>query len=91
MGGTFKVMETALLLLSIITGVIRMLRHWCMLQHMRLEKIHMIGLDVTKKIVLTPTLLEYICRLNKETGEFIKKITSFILIFTGNGNISLAV
>ena len=41
----------------------------------------MIGLDVTRKIVLTPTLLEYICRLNKETGEFIKKITKFYFDF----------
>lgn len=45
------------------------------------KKIHMIGLDVTRKIVLTPTLLEYICRLNKETGEFIKKITKFYFDF----------
>ena len=55
------------------------------------KKIHMIGLDVTRKIVLTPTLLEYICRLNKETGEFIKKITKFYFDFHWNGNISLAV
>ena len=33
------------------------------------KMIHMIGLDVTRKIVLTPTILEYICRLDKETGE----------------------
>lgn len=45
------------------------------------KKIHMIGLDVTRKIVLTPTLLEYICRLNKETGGFIKKITKFYFDF----------
>ena len=45
------------------------------------KKIHMIGLDVTREIVLTPTLLEYICRLNKETGEFIKKITKFYFDF----------
>lgn len=43
--------------------------------------IHMIGLDVTRKIVLTPTILEYICRLNPETGEFIKKITKFYFDF----------
>ena len=41
----------------------------------------MIGLDVTRKIVLTPTILEYICRLNPETGEFIKKITKFYFDF----------
>ena len=45
------------------------------------KMIHMIGLDVTRKIVLTPTLLEYICRLNKETGEFIRKITKFYFDF----------
>lgn len=45
------------------------------------KRIHMIGLDVTRKIVLTPTILEYICRLNKETGDFIKKITKFYFDF----------
>ena len=28
------------------------------------RKIHMIGLDVTREIVLTPTILEYMCRIN---------------------------
>mgnify|MGYP002570759621 CR=1 FL=1 len=41
----------------------------------------MVGLDVTRKIVLTPDLLEYMCRLNKETGEFVKKITKFYFDF----------
>ena len=41
----------------------------------------MIGLDVTRKIVLTPTLLEYICRLDQETGSFIRKITKFYFDF----------
>ena len=45
------------------------------------KTIHMVGLDVTRKIVLTPTLLEYICRLDKETGEFIRKITKFYFDF----------
>ncbi len=45
------------------------------------KTIHMVGLDVTREIVLTPTLLEYICRLNKETGEFIRKITKFYFDF----------
>ena len=45
------------------------------------KKIHMIGLDVTRNIVLTPTILEYICRLNAETGMFIKKITKFYFDF----------
>ena len=44
-------------------------------------RIHMIGLDVTRKIVLTPTILEYIYRLNPETGDFIKKITKFYFDF----------
>ena len=41
----------------------------------------MVGLDVTRKIVLTPDLLEYMCRLNKETGKFVKKITKFYFDF----------
>lgn len=45
------------------------------------KRIHMIGLDVTRKIVLTPTILEYICRLDKEMGDFIKKITKFYFDF----------
>lgn len=49
--------------------------------HQNGKMIHMIGLDVTRKIVLTPTLLEYICRLDKETGEFIRKITKFYFDF----------
>lgn len=49
--------------------------------HQNGKMIHMIGLDVTRKIVLTPTLLEYICRLDQETGEFIRKITKFYFDF----------
>lgn len=49
--------------------------------HQNGKMIHMIGLDVTRKIVLTPTILEYICRLDKETGEFIRKITKFYFDF----------
>lgn len=45
------------------------------------KAIHMIGLDVTRKIVLTPTILEYICRLNAGVGAFIKKITKFYFDF----------
>ena len=41
----------------------------------------MVGLDLTRKIVLTPTILEYICRLNPEMGDFIKKITKFYFDF----------
>ncbi len=43
----------------------------------------MIGLDVTREIVLTPNRLEYMCRLDPEMGEFIRKIT-VLWIFTGN-------
>lgn len=49
--------------------------------HQTGKRIHMIGLDVTRKIVLTPTILEYICRLNPETGDFIRKITKFYFDF----------
>ncbi|MBQ0065044.1 MAG: nucleoside hydrolase [Firmicutes bacterium] len=45
------------------------------------KTIEMIGLDVTRKIVLTPTLLEYIKRLDSKTGEFIQKITKFYFDF----------
>ena len=49
--------------------------------HENSMRIHMIGLDVTRKIVLTPTILEYICRLNPKMGDFIKKITKFYFDF----------
>lgn len=45
------------------------------------KKIHMVGLDVTRKIVLTPDLLEYIRRMDPETGDFIRAITKFYLDF----------
>lgn len=45
------------------------------------RKIHMIGLDVTRRIVLTPNLLSYMERLDPETGAFIRKITGFYLDF----------
>ncbi|MCR5785528.1 MAG: nucleoside hydrolase [Eubacterium sp.] len=45
------------------------------------KKISMIGLDVTRKIVLTPTRLEYIMRKNEKAGDFIKKITKFYYDF----------
>ena len=45
------------------------------------RQIHMVGLDVTRKIVLTPTILEYIYRLDPETGDFIRKITKFYFDF----------
>lgn len=45
------------------------------------KKIHMIGLDVTRQIVLTPNLLEYLIRLDEDMGSFIKKITKFYYDF----------
>lgn len=48
------------------------------------KQIHMIGLDVTRKIVLTPNLIEYMCRLNPQMGERIRKITRFYLDFHWN-------
>ena len=45
------------------------------------RKIRMVGLDVTRKIVLTPTLLEYMNRLNPEVGGFVRKITRFYFDF----------
>ena len=54
--------------------------------HMKMlhKQIHMVGLDVTRKIVLTPTLLEYIKRLDAKQGEFISKITKFYFDFHWN-------
>lgn len=45
------------------------------------KKISMIGLDVTRQIVLTPNLLEYMKRLNPETGKFVQAITKFYFDF----------
>lgn len=45
------------------------------------KKIHMVGLDVTRKIVLTPNILEYMQIVDKEKGEFIKRITGFYYDF----------
>lgn len=45
------------------------------------KKIAMVGLDVTRKIVLTPNLLEYMKRLNPETGRFVEAITKFYFDF----------
>lgn len=43
--------------------------------------IKMVGLDVTRKIVLTPNILEYMCQKNQRSGSFIKKITRFYFDF----------
>lgn len=45
------------------------------------KKISMVGLDVTRQIVLTPNLLEYLKRLNPETGAFVQAITKFYYDF----------
>ncbi len=45
------------------------------------KQIHMVGLDVTRKIVLTPNLLAYMERLDPIQGEFIRKITKFYFDF----------
>ncbi|MCI8838160.1 MAG: nucleoside hydrolase [Hungatella sp.] len=45
------------------------------------KEISMVGLDVTRKIVLTPDLLAYMKRLNPEIGAFVEKITGFYFDF----------
>lgn len=45
------------------------------------KPVHMVGLDVTRKIVLTPNLLEYMHALNQDKAEFIRKITRFYFDF----------
>jgi len=43
--------------------------------------IHMVGLDVTRKIVLTPNIIELITRLGGEISKFIVDITKFYVDF----------
>ena len=45
------------------------------------KKIHMVGLDVTRKIVLTPNIIEFINRIDKEKAKFITDITRFYIDF----------
>ncbi|MDO4599244.1 MAG: nucleoside hydrolase [[Ruminococcus] gnavus] len=45
------------------------------------KQIHMVGLDVTRKIVLTPNLLEYMCVTDPKMGERIRRITRFYFDF----------
>ena len=45
------------------------------------KKIHMIGLDVTRKIVLTPNIIEFINRLDKDIAKYITEITRFYIDF----------
>lgn len=45
------------------------------------KMIHMVGLDVTRKIVLTPDLLSYMKRLDQRMGDFVERITKFYFDF----------
>lgn len=45
------------------------------------KTIHMVGLDVTRSIILTPNIVEYIQNLDPKKGEFIKNITRFYFDF----------
>lgn len=45
------------------------------------KRIHTVGLDVTRKICLTPDLLHYMRRLNPKTACFIQEITNFYMDF----------
>ncbi len=45
------------------------------------KKIEMVGLDVTRNIVLTPNLLSYIKRINEEKGKFVESIVQFYFDF----------
>lgn len=45
------------------------------------NKVEILPLDVTRKFVLTPSILSYMKRLNPEVGNFIEKITNFYMDF----------
>ena len=45
------------------------------------KQIFMVGLDVTRKIVLTPDLLAYMKRLDPKMGAFVQSITKFYFDF----------
>ncbi len=45
------------------------------------KMITMVGLDVTRQIVLTPTILTYMERLNPKVGTFVRKLTKFYFDF----------
>lgn len=47
----------------------------------QMPQIEMVGLDVTREIVLTPTILEYMKQTSPEIGTFIEKITRFYFDF----------
>ncbi|WP_035789833.1 nucleoside hydrolase [Butyrivibrio sp. XBB1001] len=44
-------------------------------------RIEMVGLDVTREIVLTPEILDQMKKVNLVTGDFIEKITDFYFKF----------
>lgn len=45
------------------------------------NKVEILPLDVTRKFVLTPSILSYMKRLNPEMGNFVEKITNFYMDF----------
>ena len=45
------------------------------------KMIHMVGLDVTRRIVFTPDLLTYMKRLSPDIGSFVGQITKFYFDF----------
>ena len=45
------------------------------------NKVEIMPLDVTRKFVLTPSILSYMKRLNPEVGNFVEKITNFYVDF----------
>lgn len=45
------------------------------------KKIEMVGLDVTRKVVLTPNIVSYLKRIDIEKGSFIEKIVQFYFDF----------
>lgn len=55
----------------------------CVYEAMELlgKQVVMAGLDVTRQIVLTPDLLEYLKRLDPRTGNFVQAITRFYFDF----------
>lgn len=61
--------------------------YWCdphgaKIVYENLDKtIHMVGLDVTRKVVLTPNIIEYIQHFNSNKGQFITDITKFYFDF----------
>lgn len=45
------------------------------------KELHMVGLDVTRQIVLTPNLRDYFCRLDPQLGEILRPMTDFYMDF----------